>query len=135
MAGPHVWSWTLLTTALLLSGCAAEDEITPAKIENAYKDADKRYYNSVGGVEDTTKVADVPAGATKLTVKAIYDIGGVYEFTLKNPAGRVEKEEESAGGKTTNDPEWYVTSNPLVGQWRLEIEIAGGGQYAFGFYY
>lgn len=126
---------TLLVLTASLAGCAAEDEITAAKIEKSYKDAPKRFYNSVGGAEDVTQTINIPAGKAQLTIKAIYSVGGAADFTLKNPAGQVEKRDETAGSKQVESDEWYSTTNPTPGAWKFQIEIAGSGQYAFGFYY
>lgn len=125
----------LLVAATVLAGCTAEDSISPTAIQKSYTDADYRAYNRVGGAEDTTKTVNVPVGAPKLTVKAIYEVGGASTFTLKTPAGTTVKSDDIAGSKELKDDQWYVTNNPLAGDWKLEIEIAGSGDYAFGFYY
>jgi hypothetical protein len=121
----------VVASVLLMAGCmGGADGIT-----DRYKDADKRFTNAVGGMEQTTKTVSVPAGTSSLTVKASYSVGGTASFTLKNPSGGTVNQDSGSGGKVVEDDQWYTTSNPQTGDWTLTISVQGGATYAFGFYY
>jgi hypothetical protein len=120
----------VLVTAMMISGCTASADIT-----NKYKDADRRYSNQVGGQEVSEKTVDVPAGVTKLVVKAAYNVGGQAAFILKDPSGTVIKNDNVNGGVSKDDDNWYSKSTPTPGTYKLSININGGATYAFGFYY
>ena len=113
----------------LAAGCTAK------AISDEYKDADKRFANQVGGVEQTTKTVTVPAGAKSLVVKAAYSVGGVATFELEDPSGRSVKKDSITGGKETRDASWFELGSPAAGDWKLRIDVSGGAEYAFGFYY
>lgn len=124
-----------VASTLALAGCTSEDSFSASAIQKSHQDAEKRYFNEVGGMDQTTQTINVPVGASKLTVKAHYSTGGLSSFALQNPAGQSEKEDSAVGGKNVQDDSWYVTNNPTPGNWQFSIEISGGGTYSFGFYY
>lgn len=121
--------------SFVLAGCAGGSDFSASHITGSFKDADQRYTNNVNGLEDTSKTINVPAGTSKLTVKALYTVNGIANFELKNPAGVSQKKDDVQGQKNADDPSWYEAPNPVVGGWTLKIHAEGQVVYAFWIYY
>lgn len=129
-----------LAALMVLGGCTDQGSVGDsgggsASIASAYTDAPKRYYNSVSGSEDVTKTVTIPAGTTRLTVKAMYEVAGSAEFSLVDPLGRQQAHDAIGGSKYQKTDSWFRGDAPVAGDWTFHIEVGGSAEYAFGFYY
>lgn len=108
---------------------------TGTSIAGLYGDAQFHFSDRVDGSASTSKTFDVPLLTKKLTVRARYHIEGSGSLDLRDPTMIPQRSDDVAGSKDVKDGVWFEADSPLPGSWKIDVSIAGSGQYAFGVYY
>lgn len=121
----------MLVVAFGLSGCMGFG----GDVSRMYDDANRQFGDKFNGGVSETKTVTIPGGTGNLRVALAVETAGGVNIALKNPAGLTVQELNQGGTADKKDDSWFTTSNPMQGNWKLELSLGGSGSYAAGFYY
>lgn len=120
-----------MVVAFGLSGCMGFGD----DVSRTYDDANSHYGEKVEGGVSEDRTISIPGGTGNLRVALAIKASGGVNFELMNPLGVEVAELNQGGAVDKKDDSWYATSDPMQGDWEIEINVGGSGSYSVGFYY